>query len=166
MSDDPRYCARCAHPLTLRTIEGRDRHACDACDYVAWLDPKVAACAIPVLDGRLVMERRAIHPGHGLWTFPGGYVDRGETLEEAAAREVLEEVGLEVRIGPLVGVYSSRDSIVIVVVYRAEVLGGALCGTHESLEVAALAPEEIPWDALAFDATRRALKDFLYGAVS
>lgn len=161
MIPPPVYCAWCAARLVHRPIEGRERPYCEACERVVYLDPKVAACAIPVLDGRIVLARRDIDPGRGLWTFPGGYADRGETVEEAAAREVREEVGVDVRIGPLIGVYSFHDSIVVVVVYRGEVVGGTPHAGHETQEVRLVTADEIPWDHLAFDSTRMGLREFL-----
>jgi ADP-ribose pyrophosphatase YjhB (NUDIX family) len=138
----------------------KERLVCSACGFVFYQDPKVSACTIPVIDGRVVLVRRAINPGRGLWVFPGGYMDQDETVEEAAIRETLEEVGLEVRLTGLVGVYSYR-SPVVVIVYACEVLGGDLAIDAESLEVKAFAPGEIPWGELAFPSTRDALRAFL-----
>jgi ADP-ribose pyrophosphatase YjhB (NUDIX family) len=104
--------------------------------------------------------RRGIEPGHGLWVYPGGYVDRGESLEAAAARETLEEVGVAVRIERLVGVYSYPGRPVIVVVYAATVIGGALRGSPEALEVGTFDRAAIPWESLAFQSTREALHDY------
>lgn len=138
----------------------KERLVCQACSFIYYLDPKVAACTIPLIDGKVVLIRRAIEPGHGLWVYPGGFVDRGETVEEAAARETFEEAGLEVRITDLVGVYSYPGSMVVIIVYECEVLGGSLCCDHESYEVKLYAPEEIPWAELAFPSTRDALRDW------
>ena len=61
-----------------------------------------AAVALVVLDGRVLMVRqRRAYGVH--WELPGGYVEPGETLEQTAAREVLEETGVEVEVGPMVG---------------------------------------------------------------
>jgi ADP-ribose pyrophosphatase YjhB (NUDIX family) len=87
-------------------------------------------------------------------------MDQDETTEEAAMRETREEVNLEVRITRLVGVYSYRTPVVVVV-YACEVLGGELRIDGESLEVRAFPPDEIPWEQLAFPSTRDALRDFL-----
>ena len=78
---------------------------CSACQFVFFLDPKVAACTIIPLDGKIVLLQRAIEPGYGKWVFPGGYVDRGETVADAAIREAREEVSLEVRLVSLLDVY-------------------------------------------------------------
>ena len=85
-----------------------------------YLDPKVAVgTIIRTEDARLVLVRRAIEPGYGLWVFPGGFVDRGEELPKAAIREAREESGLEVRLDRLVNIYSYPDAAVIIIVYAA-----------------------------------------------
>jgi len=156
------FCPKCGGALQLAAVRNdpKERLVCGNCGYVFYQDPKVSACTIPVIDGKVVLVRRAINPGKGFWVFPGGYMDQDETVEEAAARETLEEVNLQVRITRLVGVYSYR-SPVVVVVYACEVLGGELQIDRESQEVRAFLPEEIPWDQLAFPSTTDALRDFL-----
>ena len=90
-----------------------------------------------------------------------GYVDRGERVEDAACREAREEVGLEVAIGDLVGVYSYSGRPVVVVVYSGRVTGGELIAGHETSEVAAFPEAEIPWADLAFPSTTQALRAYL-----
>ena len=105
--------------------------------------------------------RRNINPSKGKWTFPGGFVDWGETVTGAALRETQEETGFRVDLDGLVGVYSYPGAPVVIVVYRARVVGGALQLSDEIQELAWLVPDEIPWDELAFPSTREALRDFL-----
>jgi len=124
----------------------------------------VAAGAICRMDGGIVLLRRGIEPGYGLWVYPGGYVDRGESLEEAAVREAREEVGLEIRLQGLVNAYSYPGRPVIVVVFAAEVIGGALTRGIEALEAQVFPEATIPWGDLAFRSTTDALKDYLAGA--
>jgi ADP-ribose pyrophosphatase YjhB (NUDIX family) len=162
--DDYRFCPRCAAPLSARTLkEGEpDRLVCTACEFVFYLDPKVAACTICLVDGGIVLLRRGIEPQYGKWVFPGGFVDRGERVADAAVRETLEEVHLRVGISGILDAYSFAGSAVVVVVYAAEVLGGVLAAGDESLEVRVFPPEELPWDELAFESTRAALRDYVH----
>ena len=135
---------------------------CTRCGQVLYLDPKVAVGTIAhVDDGRLVLVRRAIEPGYGLWVFPGGYVDRGEDVTSAAVREAREEAGLDVEIERLVNIYSYANRSLVVIVYAARVVGGELCTDEECLEARLFTPEEIPWDQLAFHSTRQALREYL-----
>jgi ADP-ribose pyrophosphatase YjhB (NUDIX family) len=161
---DYRFCPACGGALDKRVLKAGDpeRLVCGACGFVFYLDPKVAVGTIVRADdGRLVLVRRAIEPGYGLWVFPSGYVDRGEPVEVAAVREAREESGLDVRIDGLVNVYSYGGRAPIVIVYAATAIGGALGVNDECLEAALFTPETIPWDELAFRSTRDALRDYL-----
>jgi ADP-ribose pyrophosphatase YjhB (NUDIX family) len=161
-----RFCPACGGSLEGRTLKAGDpeRLVCGACGFVFYLDPKVAVgTIIETDDARLVLVRRAIEPGYGLWVFPGGYVDRGETLAAAAVREAREESGLDVRLGQLVNIYSYPGSSPIIVVYSARIVGGELCGDDECLEARLFEPDTIPWSELAFRSTGEALRDYLNG---
>jgi 8-oxo-dGTP diphosphatase len=168
MSEPPfRFCPCCGGRLAPRLLKtgDRERMTCAACGFVLYLDPKVAVgTIISADDGRLVLVRRAIEPGYGLWVFPGGYVDRGEQILDAAIREAREECGLDVRIDGLVNIYSYAGTTPIIIVYRASVLGGELCTDDECLEARLFAAAEIPWDELAFRSTRDALEDYYSSA--
>ena len=159
-----RFCPACGGPLESRLLKDGDpeRLVCSRCAFVFYLDPKVAAGAIiRTDDGRLVLVRRAIEPGYGLWVFPGGYVDRGEEVVSAAIREAREEVGLDIHVEGLVNIYSYPGASPIIIVYAARIVGGTLCNDDECLEARLFAPDEIPWDALAFRSTGEALRDYL-----
>jgi ADP-ribose pyrophosphatase YjhB (NUDIX family) len=138
-----------------------ERPVCNACDFVWFVDPKVAAGCIVETAGGIVLLRRGIEPAHGKWVFPGGYVDRGERVEDAAARETREEACLDVRVTSLLGVYSYAGRPVIVVVFTGEHVGGTLTAADETLEARTFAPSEIPWDQLAFSSTFEALRDYV-----
>src|SRR4051812_23139379 len=118
------HCFRCGTPLEARRQEDRDRPTCPACGFIHYLDPKVAVAVILGDEHGVLLGRRCINPGRGLWSFPAGYVNRGEVLEEAALREVLEELGLAVRLTGLVGVYSHRGEAVVLIVYAGEIEAG------------------------------------------
>ncbi len=137
------------------------RLVCTACGFVFYLDPKLASGAVFSFDGGIVLVRRAIEPSYGKWVFPGGYVDRGETLEGATVREVKEESGLDIRLMRILNVYSYPGNPVILAVFLGEVTGGSLGTDDECLEIRPFPPSEIPWDDLAFPSTRAALQDYL-----
>lgn len=141
--------------------EHKERLVCQQCGTIFYLDPKVSACTIPMIDGKVLLARRAISPGMGRWVFPGGYMDRGETVPQAAERETWEEVRLRVRATRPVGVYSYPTSIVVVIVYHCDVLGGQPEAGDETQEVRLFGLDEIPWNELAFPSTRDALRDFV-----
>jgi ADP-ribose pyrophosphatase YjhB (NUDIX family) len=158
-----RFCPQCGGRLDTRRLKATEpeRPVCSSCGYVVYLDPKVAVgTIIRAADDRLVLVRRAIEPGYGLWVFPGGYVDRGEEITAAAIREAREESGLEVRIDRLVNIYSYGGRSPIIIVYAASILGGTLCADDECLEAELFRWDQIPWDSLAFRSTTDALRDY------
>ena len=163
--DAVRFCPLCGGPLARRPVppEQKVELVCAACAFVFYLNHKVVAGTIPMEDGRILLTRRAINPGYGKWTFPGGFVDWGEEVQAAAVRETYEETGLRVALGDLVGVYSASGTPLVIVVYRARVTGGLVTTCHENDRVEWLAPAEIPWDQLAFPSTDAALRD-LFGS--
>ncbi len=157
---EARFCPRCGRPAD---IDFPRRISCPHCGYAAYYNPKPVAAAIPMdEDGRLILLRRGFDPGQGLWTFPGGFVDLGESVPQAAVRETDEELGLAIELQSLVGVYSGAEDRVVLIVYRARALGRPRT-SPEAVEVQAFGPAEIPWDELAFRSTRQALRDVLAG---
>jgi 8-oxo-dGTP diphosphatase len=158
-----KFCPRCGGALDLKRLKVKEpeRLVCAACQFVFFLDPKLAACSIFSVEGRIVLGRRAIEPALGRWVFPGGFVDRGETVEQAAIREAREEMNVEVKLVDLLNVYSYAERPVVIIVYAAEIVGGDLSAADECLEVRGFAPEEIPWTELAFTSTRDALREYV-----
>jgi ADP-ribose pyrophosphatase YjhB (NUDIX family) len=156
--EEARFCPRCGQSAVVdypRSI------SCPHCGYGAYYNPKPVAAAIPVTAaGEIVLLRRGFDPGKDLWTFPGGFVDLGESVEEAARREAREEIVADVELTGLVGVYSRPEDRVVLIVFAATI-GDEPRTTPEALQVEAFAPDEIPWQELAFWSTTNALKDFL-----
>lgn len=158
-----RFCPRCGGRLEPKTIKEKEpkRLVCEACSFIFYLDPKVVAGTIFTLDSGVVLLRRGVEPALGKWVFPGGYVDRGESVADAALRETKEESNVDVRLCSLLGVYSYTRSPNVIVVYAAEAVGGELMAADETVEARSFALEAIPWDKLAFPSTKDALKDYL-----
>src|SRR5262245_50976588 len=165
-SDAYRFCQRCGGVLERRLLKATEpmRPVCARCGFVFYIDPKIAVgTIIDVENGGLVLVRRAIEPGYGKWVFPGGYVDRGETLTAAAIREAREECGLEIRLDALVNIYSYAGRAPVIVVYAAHAIGGELCSDEECLEARVIDRATIPWNDLAFRSTAEGLRDYLNG---
>ena len=146
-----RFCPQCGVPVSEREVGGRLRPHCFACELTFFADPKVAAGVLVIQDGKVILQRRAIDPGRGRWSFPSGYVERGEQVEDAASREVFEETGIQVRLTHLLGVYSQRNNMVVLTVYLGEPVGGTLTTCEENDAVAFFAPDELPELAFPHD---------------
>lgn len=162
--DDVRFCALCGSEMRLRPVlpDARQHKVCTGCGFVDFQGPKLAAGCAVADGGRVLLLRRGIAPALGKWTFPGGYVDLGETPQAAAAREVSEEVGLAVKLGGLLGLYAdAAHPRVVVAVYMAEPGSGMLTTSEEASEVRYFAPAEIPWDEVAFATTKEGLRDWI-----
>jgi 8-oxo-dGTP diphosphatase len=161
--EEYRFCPRCAGHLEKRVLKKGDpeRLVCESCGFVFYQGPKLVAGALFEADGGVLLVQRDIEPGYGKWTFPGGFVERGETVEAAAEREVLEETGLEIRVSGIVGLYSYEGQIPAIAVFGADVIGGEPLPLDETMAVRGYGRDEIPWSDLAFPSTEHALEDYL-----
>jgi len=160
----PRFCQLCGHELVERFIvaEKRTRLQCESCGCIHYLNPRVVAAIVVSHKGRVLLQQRAMDPQAGYWTFPGGFLEIGETAGQGAARETLEEVGLDVKPAALLGVYSRPHAGIVLLAYEAEAAtDAAIVADAESLQVRWFAPTDIPWDDLAFDTTEAALRDWV-----
>jgi len=157
------YCIKCGSQLETRVIEGRELEACPNDDFILWRDPKVASAVVVEVGGGVVLGRRAIEPGYGLWCLPGGFVNDDEHPADAAMRECMEEIGAAVELTSLIGVYHvpKRDAHSIIgIAYRARLVDGAQLDVGaEMLEVRVFPMDSLP--ALAFPSHRHVLDEFL-----
>lgn len=158
------YCSRCGAALRLGPLPGddRDRLACVACGFVAYVNPRLVVTTLPVTEaGEVVLLRRGIEPGRGLWAQPGGFMEVDETVHEGAIRETLEETGLLVEPHEIVGLYSRPEAAIVVVAFAAVIVGGEPRPTPEALEIRPFPPDAIPWREIAFRTTEWALRDWV-----
>jgi 8-oxo-dGTP diphosphatase len=158
-----RFCPRCGGGLEHRLVKAHEpkRLVCQACSFIFYQDPKVVAGTVFTLNGGIVLLKRGVEPALGKWVFPSGYVDRGETVPDAAVRETKEESQLDVKLGPLLNIYSYSGSPNVIVVYTAQVIGGELAAADESTEARIFPANAVPWHDLAFDSTKDALNDYI-----
>ena len=162
LGEEPAFCPACGKPVEPRTLEAdhRPRLVCPA-GHVTWRNPRVVVGTLPIDAGRVFLARRAIEPASGLWSYPGGFLELGESAQEGARRETEEETLLRVEIGRLIGAYSRPHAGVLTLIYEAAVVGGKPEPAAETSEVMAFGPDEIPWGELAFTTTASALRDWI-----
>jgi ADP-ribose pyrophosphatase YjhB (NUDIX family) len=153
------YCPRCGQALEEREAFGRLRPVCPGCGHVVFRGPKLAAGALVVRAGTILLNQRDIDPGIGKWGLPAGFVDLGERVEDAAIREVKEETGLDICLEDVLGVYSDVERGVALVIYCARECGGELIVGHETRAVGFFAPDALP--ELAFAQNQTIIDDWL-----
>jgi ADP-ribose pyrophosphatase YjhB (NUDIX family) len=157
------FCVNCGAALVPRIIEGREVETCPNDSFVLWHDPKVSTAVVVEADGGIVLGRRSIEPGYGLWCLPGGFVNDDEDPAAAAARECFEEINAPVDLTGLIGVYhiAKTDAPSMVgIAYKARLAGGARPSAGaEMLEVAVFQLDSLP--PLAFPSHTKVLADYL-----
>jgi ADP-ribose pyrophosphatase YjhB (NUDIX family) len=157
-----KFCPRCGGRLETRSLKASDpeRLVCRECGFVFYQGPKLVAAAIFELNGGIIFTQRAIDPGYGKWTFPGGFVERGERAEAAAEREALEESGVQIQIMGIVGLYTYEHQVPAIVVFAARAIGGEPKSLDETMAVKSFPRDGLPWSEMAFPSTEHALKDY------
>lgn len=157
------FCSECGAPVEWRIPDGDTvpRHICTACGKVHYVNPLVVVGCVPEADGKILLCRRAIEPRRGYWTIPAGFMENGETLAEGAARETMEEAMAKVEMHDLFAVVDVVHARQVHIMFRATLLDGQFGAGDETLEAALFAPEDIPWDEIAFLSVRFALEKFL-----
>jgi 8-oxo-dGTP diphosphatase len=146
------FCQRCGGPTEERVVDGRMRPVCTRCGAVTWLDPKLAVGIIVEQDGCILLGKRADWvAAPGTWSFPAGFVERGEVVEVAAVREAREETGLTVTVGPVLGVFSEAGNSVVLAVYPALDHRGDLRAGDDLTELRWFSPTALPELAFAHD---------------
>jgi ADP-ribose pyrophosphatase YjhB (NUDIX family) len=162
LGEEPAFCPACGQALEPRILEEdhRPRLVCPD-GHVTWRNPRLVVGTLPIRGGRVYLARRAIEPGAGRWTYPGGFLEIGESAQEGARRETEEETQLRIEVGRLIGAYSRPHVGVVTMVYEANVVGGAPLPGAETTEVRDFGPDEIPWTELAFTTAESALRDWV-----
>jgi ADP-ribose pyrophosphatase YjhB (NUDIX family) len=144
------FCQRCGGTTEDREIDGRLRPVCTSCNSVTWLDPKLAVAVIIERDDRILLGKRADWTrSPGKWSFPSGFVERGEVVEKAAIREVQEETGMTIEVGPVLGALSETGDPVVLLLYTAISATGEPAPGDDLTELAWFSPAGLP--ELAFD---------------
>ncbi len=142
--------------------DNRDRAVCSDCGWIHYENPRIIVGAVVCWQDKILFCRRAIRPRYGFWTLPGGFMELGESPEEGARREVMEEAGADIQITSLLGVYSVPRIGQVHLIYLAEMAEARFHASEESLDAQLFpaSPEGIPWDELAFPVNHWVLRDY------
>ena len=157
-----KFCAECGHAVEHRIPPGDQlpRHVCPACGTIHYQNPKIVAGCVPEHEGRILLCRRAIEPRYGFWTIPAGFMENGETTQQAAQRESLEEACAQVEVGSLLAVVHVLHADQVHVMFRAQLPVPQFAAGAESLEVMLCEEAAIPWDDIAFRSVDFALRRY------
>ncbi|MGE0473199.1 MAG: NUDIX hydrolase [Nitrospirales bacterium] len=158
-----KHCSRCGTLVEEKIPPGETlpRAVCPACLTIHYENPKIVAGCIPEWEDKILLCRRAIEPRMGLWTYPAGFMEMGESTEEAAARETIEEACANVSIQGLLGIFSLPHVSQVYVVYRAYLQNLNFKPGPESLEVQLVSISDIPWEHLAFPVIHESLSRYV-----
>ena len=157
-----KFCPSCAAPVAERIPDGDHlpRAVCTRCGTIHYRNPRLIAGCVPEREGRILICRRAIEPRRGYWTIPAGFMEIGETLQQAAARECHEEALARVEVGSLCAVVHVLHAEQVHVMFRARMHEPSFGATAESLEVRLCQESEIPWHAIAFRSVEFTLRRY------
>lgn len=157
------YCSNCgSSQLVWKKPEGEHllRQICERCKTIHYQNPKIIAGCLPVWENKILLCKRAIEPCYGLWTVPAGFMENGESIEEAAMRETWEEAYAEVDLKSLYMMYSIMRVDQLYVLFLAQLKNLNFHAGEESLEVQLFSEEEIPWKELAFQIVKKTVKNY------
>jgi ADP-ribose pyrophosphatase YjhB (NUDIX family) len=122
------FCPKCGKPLTSRLIDQHERLACTRCFFIFYQNSKPCVGALILDRGKLLLVKRAGEPFKGYWDIPGGFLEAGEHPEAGVLREILEETGLHIQVGELLGIfmdiYETTGDPTLNIFYTATVSGG------------------------------------------
>lgn len=157
-----KFCSSCGASVSLRIPDGdnRERFVCDACQTIHYQNPKIVAGCIPEWEDRILLCRRSIEPRYGLWTVPAGFMENGETTEQAAMRETWEEACAHIEIHSLYSIFSIPHISQVYMLFRGEIRNGEYAPGQESLECQLFEERSIPWERLAFPVVKETLQRY------
>ena len=159
------FCYQCGHKLVSRVPAGDDqqRECCEQCGYIHYVNPRILVSVVVHTESELLWIRRGLEPRKGFWAMPAGFMERGESLQEAAVRELREETGL--RLAPEALSLYVLSSLTFVdevyVVFRA--FHPKVCLSPPSAEIQDIAfydEDAAPWQRLAYPETERYMRTF------
>jgi ADP-ribose pyrophosphatase YjhB (NUDIX family) len=157
-----KFCSECAKPISLLVPAGdnRQRYVCLHCDIVHYQNPRIVAGTLPTYQDQVLLCKRAIEPRKGYWTLPAGFMENGETTEEGALRETLEEANARIQHPHLYTMIAVPHISQVHIFFQGELADLDFSSGPESLEVQLFDEADIPWKELAFPTTSTTLRRY------
>lgn len=158
------FCSKCGQKSIVLSIPKHDtivRKVCTHCQAVHYENPKVVVGAVTTFEDKFLLCKRAIEPQSGLWTYPAGFLENDESLEQGAMREAYEEAFADIAITRLLGIYSLTRVNQVHIVYAAVMSAPEFKSGVESSDVMLFDKNQIPWESLAFPVIKWALNAYL-----
>lgn len=158
-----KFCSECAQPVVVTIPEGDHlpRFVCPACGTIHYQNPRIIAGCVIETEGKILLCKRAIEPQLGFWTIPAGFMENGESVQHAAAREAIEEALAQVEIRSLLAIVNVVHANQVHIMFRAGLTNPTFGIGPESLESALYDESEIPWPQIAFRSVEFALRRYL-----
>jgi len=163
-----KYCPDCGHSVILKVPDGDHlpRHVCTACGTIHYHNPRIIAGCVIETQGKILLCKRAIEPRRGYWTIPAGFMENGESVQRAAARESVEEALAHVETGSLLAIVNVLHANQVHIMFRARLEDGRYGVGPESLETELYEERDIPWSQIAFRSVDFALRRYLEDRVA
>lgn len=159
-----KFCSHCAHPVSLEIPLGdnRERYVCSQCKTIHYENPRIVAGVLPVWEGKVLLCKRAIEPRKGYWTLPAGFMENGESTEQAAMRETLEEANARVQNLQLYSMITVPHISQVHLFFLADLKDTDFHSGPESLETELFDEKDIPWKSLAFPTVSKTLHHYFH----
>jgi ADP-ribose pyrophosphatase YjhB (NUDIX family) len=157
-----KHCRACGGEVHYATPpdDNRERATCRVCRTIHYENPLNVVGTLPVWHDKVLLCRRNIEPRRGLWTLPAGFMELGETTEQGAVRETVEEAGARIELEGLFTLFNVVRVGQVHFFYRARLLDTDFDPGPETIEAGLFDEAEVPWDELAFRTSRRTLEHF------
>jgi ADP-ribose pyrophosphatase YjhB (NUDIX family) len=166
MSTSPstfKFCKNCGTAVELRLPDDGDsrvRAVCPSCKTVHYENPLNVVGTLPIWGDKVLLCKRNIEPRLGKWTLPAGFLEMGETLQEGASRETVEEAGAEFELENLFSIMSVARVGQIHIFYKARLISDKFNPGYETMEAKLFEEAEIPWEEIAFKTVKETLKNY------
>lgn len=163
-----KFCPVCGNRLTVKYFDNKKRLVCQnkKCHYIFYQNSKpTATTLITNKSGQILLVKRGIKPKFGYWDLPGGFLEEGEHPEDCLKREMKEELGVNVKIINLLGIYTDKYYLkhflsTLNFYYLSKIIKGKIKPADDISEARWFARNKLPKN-LAFKNNKQALQDWL-----